>query len=122
MKSSGATTEPVRELIENRRDTRHAGGEKDRRAIFKADDDLFECLPARRAAVARVRSVLAKHEVRRRTRRLSGEPERHASPAEISHDLREPGSPVLCCAAYSARCVLFLNGFNFPYEPTFLAQ
>ncbi len=54
------------ELIENRRDPRHAGGEGDRRATFEAADDLFQCLPARRAVVARVSTALAQHEVRRR--------------------------------------------------------
>ena len=57
------------ELIENRRDPRHAGGEGDRRATFEAADDLFQCLPSRRAVVARVRTALAQHEIRRRARR-----------------------------------------------------
>ena len=31
---------------------------------FETTDDLFQCLPARRAVVARVRTVLAQYEVR----------------------------------------------------------
>jgi hypothetical protein len=47
------------ELIENRGDPRHAGGEGNRRATFKAADDFFQCLPARRGVVAGVCTALA---------------------------------------------------------------
>jgi hypothetical protein len=39
---------------------------KETEATFEAADDLFQCLPARRAVVARIRTALAQHEGRRR--------------------------------------------------------
>ena len=46
-----------RQLIEYCCDPRHAGCERDRRATFQTTDDLFQCLPTRRAVIPSVCAV-----------------------------------------------------------------